>query len=268
MTDTYPSIAGDETHRRSASATIEPSTPVVAAFLANVRYHDLSPETVERTKALFLDWLGSALAGATSEPIAILRRFARAMGPSSGPATLVPPHETSSAFFAALVNGASSHVVEMDDLHNGAVVHPGTVVFPAAFAAAQDLAATGRNLSVSVVVGYEACLRVGEYLGRSHYRVFHTRQARRARSAPRPLSPISMAPTPRPCGTPWAQPAHRRPASGRFCGMALSPSSCMRAKQRRMGCSPPTWRATASRRPRVSWRDRPDWMPRCRRMPT
>jgi len=174
MIDTHPRMEGDETHRRSESTAIEPSTPAVAAFLSTVRYDDLSPETVERTKALCLDWLGAALAGATSEPIAILGRFVRAMGPSSGPATLVPTRETSSAFFAALANGASSHVVEMDDLHNGAVMHPGTVAFPAACAAAQDLDATGRDLIVAAVVGYEACLRVGAYLGRSHYRVFHT----------------------------------------------------------------------------------------------
>src|SRR5262249_7012947 len=79
-----------------------------------------------------------------------------------------------SPFLAALVNGAASHVVEQDDLHNSSVVHPGTVVFPAVFAAAQETGASGREMIVSTVAGYEAAVRVGEFLGRSHYKVFHT----------------------------------------------------------------------------------------------
>ncbi|WP_134534202.1 MmgE/PrpD family protein, partial [Pseudomonas aeruginosa] len=75
---------------------------------------------------------------------------------------------------AALVNGAASHVVEQDDLHNSSVLHPAAVVFPAAMAAAQDLGRSGAELILAAVAGYEAGIRIGEFLGRSHYRVFHT----------------------------------------------------------------------------------------------
>ncbi|NIU62583.1 MAG: MmgE/PrpD family protein, partial [Pseudomonas stutzeri] len=67
----------------------------------------------------------------------------------------------------------SSHLVEQDDLHNSSVLHPATVVFPAALAAAQDLGKSGRELLVASVAGYEAGIRIGEFLGRSHYRIFH-----------------------------------------------------------------------------------------------
>ena len=39
---------------------------------------------------------------------------------------------------------------------------------------AQDREASGERFIAAAVAGYEACVRVGEYLGRSHYRVFHT----------------------------------------------------------------------------------------------
>ena len=58
------------------------------------------------------------------------------MGPADGPSELLVSRRRSSPLFAALVNGASSHVVEQDDVHNGSVFHPGTVVWPAALAAA------------------------------------------------------------------------------------------------------------------------------------
>ncbi|MEJ6655711.1 MAG: MmgE/PrpD family protein, partial [Pseudomonas sp.] len=63
---------------------------------------------------------------------------------------------------------------EQDDLHNSSVLHPATVVFPAALAAAQDLGKSGRELILASVAGYEAGIRIGEFLGRSHYRIFHT----------------------------------------------------------------------------------------------
>src|SRR3546814_10373746 len=96
------------------------------------------------------------------------------MGPADGPARILGNGQSSSAYFAALVNAASSHLVEQDDLHNSSVLHPATVVFPAALAAAQDLGKTGRELLLASVAGYEAGIRIGEFLGRSHYRIFHT----------------------------------------------------------------------------------------------
>jgi 2-methylcitrate dehydratase PrpD len=73
-----------------------------------------------------------------------------------------------------MVNAASSHFAEQDDLHNGSVFHPGTVVFSPAVAVAQALGSSGRDLLTAAVAGYEVGIRVGEFLGRSHYRVFHT----------------------------------------------------------------------------------------------
>jgi 2-methylcitrate dehydratase PrpD len=73
-----------------------------------------------------------------------------------------------------MVNAASSHYAEQDDVHNGSVFHPATVVFPAALAVAQALGCSGQQFLTAVVAGYEVGIRVGEFLGRSHYKVFHT----------------------------------------------------------------------------------------------
>ncbi|MEI6600805.1 MAG: MmgE/PrpD family protein, partial [Comamonadaceae bacterium] len=71
-------------------------------------------------------------------------------------------------------NAAASHMAEQDDVHNGSVFHPATVVFPAALAVAQAIGASGQQLLTAAVAGYEVGIRVGEFLGRSHYKVFHT----------------------------------------------------------------------------------------------
>jgi 2-methylcitrate dehydratase PrpD len=150
------------------------STQALASFLAHLRYEHLPGEVVERTKDFFLDWLGSALAGKNAAPVRALESFARKMGPDHGPSEVLVSRRRTSPLFAALVNGAASHVVEQDDVHNGAVFHPATVVFPAALAAAQQTGASGRDLIAASVVGYETGVRVGSFLGRSHYKVFHT----------------------------------------------------------------------------------------------
>ncbi|WP_434458093.1 MmgE/PrpD family protein [Stutzerimonas urumqiensis] len=149
-------------------------TRALTEFLAGLRYEQIPEAVLARTEDLFLDWLGSALASAGAHPIPLFERYANAMGPADGPARVLVNRTGSSAYFAALVNGASSHLVEQDDLHNSSVLHPATVVFPAALAAAQDLGKSGRELLLASVAGYEAGIRIGEFLGRSHYRIFHT----------------------------------------------------------------------------------------------
>ncbi|SDH61255.1 2-methylcitrate dehydratase PrpD [Pseudomonas benzenivorans] len=150
------------------------NTHALAKFLAELSYDDLPQAVIDRSEELFLDWLGSALASKGRHPIPLFERYARRMGPSSGRSQILVNGERSSAYFAALVNAASSHLVEQDDLHNSSVLHPATVVFPAALAAAQDLGKSGRELILAAVAGYEAGIRIGEFLGRSHYRIFHT----------------------------------------------------------------------------------------------
>jgi 2-methylcitrate dehydratase PrpD len=150
------------------------STKTLATFLAKLRYEDLPQPVVERTKELFLDWIASALAGRQARPVQILEHLAAQMGPVDGPSEILVSRRRTSPLFAALVNGAASHVVEQDDVHNGAVFHPATVVFPAVLAAAQQTGASGRDFLTASVVGYEAGVRIGSFLGRSHYRVFHT----------------------------------------------------------------------------------------------
>jgi len=150
------------------------STRILSEFLASVRYENLPPVVVARTEELFLDWLASALAGRGARPTRIMEQFAGEMGPVEGVSEILVSGKRTSPFFAALINGAASHFVEQDDLHNSSVLHPGTVVFPAVFAAAQATGASGRDFIAASVAGYECGVRVGEFLGRSHYKVFHT----------------------------------------------------------------------------------------------
>jgi 2-methylcitrate dehydratase PrpD len=150
------------------------STQTLADFAAGLTYEAIPQPVVARTQELFLDWLGSCLAGKNARAVEILAKFVESMGPTSGPSEILIHRSRSSPLMATMANAAASHVAEQDDVHNGSVFHPATVVFPAALATAQALGRSGKDLLTASVAGYEVGIRVGEFLGRSHYKVFHT----------------------------------------------------------------------------------------------
>src|ERR1700736_3227519 len=109
----------------------------LANFAATLRFEEIPAPVLRRAEDLFLDWFGSALAGKGARPVETIERFAVAMGPAVGESEVLISSRRTSPLFAAMVNAASSHFAEQDDVHNGAVFHPGTVVFPRVLAVGQ-----------------------------------------------------------------------------------------------------------------------------------
>ncbi|WP_096699930.1 MmgE/PrpD family protein [Polaromonas sp. AER18D-145] len=149
-------------------------TAQLAAFAAGLSFDAIPAAVVRKAEDLLVDWFGSAIAGKGARPVETITRFAASMGPTGGAAEVLINRSRTSAYFAAMANAAASHVAEQDDVHNGSVFHPATVVFPVALAMAQTFGSSGRQMLTAAVAGYEVGIRVGEFLGRSHYKVFHT----------------------------------------------------------------------------------------------
>jgi len=145
----------------------------MAAFIHESDYDTLPEDAREMAKLCFLDWLGSAYAGKGSRPAVAVLLVAKSLG-GNPEATLLPDGSQSSAYMAALVNAAASHVVEMDDLHKGSILHPAAPVIPATLAMAEREGASGQELLTAVAVGYEVAIRVGEAMGPTHYQLWHT----------------------------------------------------------------------------------------------
>lgn len=145
----------------------------MAAFVFDASYEALPPEALAMARLCVLDWLGSVYAGKGARPAVAMLLVAKSLG-GNPEATLLPDGSRSSAYMAALVNAAASHVVEMDDLHKGSILHPGAPVVPAALAMAEREGASGQEFLTALVVGYEVAIRVGEAMGPSHYRFWHT----------------------------------------------------------------------------------------------
>jgi len=149
-------------------------TRSLAAFSVDLKYADLPSEVVQRTRDLLLDFLGVALRGATTESAATMARLVAELSPD-GPASVIGYSQTAPSQYAALVNGTSSHSIEMDDVTTTSSLHPGVAAFPAALALAEELDAAPQDVIAAVVAGYEIIMRVGDAInGSEAYKVgFH-----------------------------------------------------------------------------------------------
>lgn len=141
-------------------------TEGLAALLAR----PIGPADRARAALHVLDWIGCAAAGAASATGAVFRADA-ARRPSGAARIMLGGHAT--ARDAAFINGAFGNVLEMDDVHREAILHPGPVVVPAALALAAERGAEGNALLDGVIRGYEAEIRIGRAMGAAHYRQFH-----------------------------------------------------------------------------------------------
>ena len=157
----------------SAPIPLHPSADL-ARFASELKYSDIPESVLSRCEDLLLDTMASILAGSTARPVKSVAKFAKLMGPATGKSEDYVNRSLTSPMFAAMVNAASAHVVEQDDVHNGSVFHPAAVIFPPAIAVAQSIGASGEELLTASVAGYEVGIRIGEFLGRSHYKIFHT----------------------------------------------------------------------------------------------
>lgn len=193
----------------------------LATFAAQLRFDVIPSHVVERAVNLYVDWLGSALAGKGARPVETIAAFARraALGGGTdegGAAEVLIDRTHSTPYFAAMVNGAASHFAEQDDVHNGSVFHPATVVFPVALALAQARGASGRDLITAAIAGYETGIRVGEFLADLITKC-SIRRALPGRWRRRPRQADCLACRRNRCWMRSVRPAHRLVAYGSSC---------------------------------------------------
>ena len=146
----------------------------LADHVTGLRYEDLPAEVVLAAKRHILDAVGVALAatmtGAAAPVLDMTRSWAGARE-----ASIIGHDFGAPAPAAALANGTLAHALDFDDTHVESVVHPSAFVMPAALAVGEEVEASGRELIVAAVAGYEVATRIGAAApGRFHVRGQHT----------------------------------------------------------------------------------------------
>lgn len=141
----------------------------VTERLVGLLARPISVNDRQRAARHFVDWMGCAAIGRTTETGRCIE--AEAAGSMTGSSQLFGARRTDPAT-AAFVLGGFGSVLEMDDVHRAALLHPGPVVIPAALAAATD-DTRAEDFLDAIIRGYEAMIRLGAAVGPGHYAFFH-----------------------------------------------------------------------------------------------
>jgi len=117
-----------------------------------------------------LDGVGCAIAGHRTGAAP----YATALLDGLDEATVIGSGERASVPNAALANGILAHALDFDDTHAGALVHPTAAVLPTAFAIGEGTGASGAEVLVAAIAGYEVVNRLGAAVTHGfHKRGYH-----------------------------------------------------------------------------------------------
>jgi 2-methylcitrate dehydratase PrpD len=136
----------------------------LAAFVAGLRVDDIPEVVRQRAVHHVLDAVGIAHASTKYDFAHRTLTALQGLGgtgsvPVFGLPAHLPPRD------AAIMNGLLCHGLDFDDTHLGGVIHPTAAVFPAAFAAAMHVGASGEELLIAYIAGVEAATRIASVAG-------------------------------------------------------------------------------------------------------
>jgi 2-methylcitrate dehydratase PrpD len=139
------------------------TTQKLAKFASELKYDDIPPEVIERTKDNFIDTIGACTFGSELPwSKMVIAHATTTSGP--GKASIFGPegHKVQPAM-AALANGTLAHSFELDNLRMPSVgMHSGACLVPPSFAMGQQLGVSGKDLLTAFTSGIEVLNRVGQ----------------------------------------------------------------------------------------------------------
>lgn len=131
----------------------------LSEFLAALEWNKIPEEVQTQTHYVLMDTMGAMLAG-SMEPE--MQRLGRRLAQTSrGSSLALGVSSEVGAGMAAMLNGMSGTFLEMDEGHRRARGHPAVHVLPAIWAEAEQQGASGQDVLVALVAGYEVAARLG-----------------------------------------------------------------------------------------------------------
>jgi 2-methylcitrate dehydratase PrpD len=131
-------------------------------LLVERRQRGLPAQIRHQTKLHIADSIGIAFAAARRDPLAGQLVQAISAGAGQGICRVIGRPESHAASLAAFANSALIHILDFDDIHDAARLHPTVVTLPAALAAAALVDdAPAARLVDAVALGNELICRLG-----------------------------------------------------------------------------------------------------------
>ena len=155
-------------------STANQETRKLAAYIKDMGYDHFDAHTIDITKMCILDFMGVAIAGSAKKESSIWKEYYAEKVTAPQASLFQPGFPNMTTEQAAALNAVFGHVMDMDDVHNASIPHLAVITVPTAFALAQKLHLSGRQVIEAVAAGYEAGARIGETINPSSYKYWHT----------------------------------------------------------------------------------------------
>ena len=140
--------------------TVMDAVEDLLTFGMGVRFEDLPPTVVERTRLALLDTLGAAIAGIRGEGVQPLAAMVGDWG-GRPEATALPLGRKVPMPQAAFLNGLAGRAWDLDDVHEQNTCHVNVNIVPVVLAVAESRGGvTGRELIAATTVGAEMVCRL------------------------------------------------------------------------------------------------------------
>ncbi len=137
------------------------ASQVLAGFVVETRYEDLSTEVVDAAKRVILDGLGVLIPGSEAPGCAPVLALFRHWG-GREEATVGVHGYRMPAPNAASMNSMMCHALDLDDVHELSAVHADTTTLFSVLALAEAIGGiSGKDLITSLVLGVEVGCRIG-----------------------------------------------------------------------------------------------------------
>jgi 2-methylcitrate dehydratase PrpD len=133
---------------------------VLARFITDMDFRDLSPRDLSVAKAGILDCLAVMISGSRSRTVALLLEEVQSWD-GKGNAIVAGREGTLPGVWAALVNGTSAHAEHFDDLNPAIPGHPSSVLVPVILAVSSKKPLAGPDWIAAYACGFEIGARLG-----------------------------------------------------------------------------------------------------------
>ncbi len=130
-----------------------------ARFVCASRYEQLPTTVVHAARRAILDTLGVAVSALHDQACSVILDYARGIS-VGGRCTVIGQQARATPELAALVNGTLAHLLDYDDTHNPMGGHPSAPVLAAALAVADHVGASGQDLVLAFVIGFEVTTKL------------------------------------------------------------------------------------------------------------
>jgi 2-methylcitrate dehydratase PrpD len=146
---------------------------LLAEFVNQIRFNDLSSLDVNVAKAGILDCIGVMISGSQSKTVRYLAEELKLWG-GVGNAVVIGHDEQVPAVWASLINGTAAHANHFDDMNPAIPGHPSCVLTPVLISTSSFRKFSGQNWIEAYACGFEIGVRLARAARPSLYSLgFH-----------------------------------------------------------------------------------------------